>query len=216
MQKLTPEGYRVTMAKVFDTDAVDILAMARGLSMDCKLFSHQLENNHISVQFLVEYRIHKGILVAGEIAVFDMQNLKPQHYAKLFTPTCLKFVKFCFLNYPFMIKKVFVVNCHPILEKGVALCKTVLPKKLADRVITLSKANDIKKYIPLECVPQDFGGTERSFEELQKAWKKFMIDQNDFFQVLNKSKPIGAIPKEFESYENEFGVDGSFRKLNID
>lgn len=73
-------------------------------------------------------------MVTGEIGIFDMIDMKPHHYAKMFTPSFLKVLKLCILNLPFITKNILIINCHPLLEKGFAAIKTVLPKKLADRV----------------------------------------------------------------------------------
>ncbi|GJQ71869.1 hypothetical protein Trydic_g10123 [Trypoxylus dichotomus] len=145
-----------------------------------------------------------------------MEALKPHHYAKLFNPTYLKFVRLALINYPFLVKNLFIANCHPLLEKGIGLVKTVMPKKIVDRMIILSNPKDLEKYMPKECLPEDYGGSERSLVSFRRSWEEFLLDQKDLYEELDRCKPSGSVPDEFKVYEDEYGADGSFRKLNID
>ncbi|GJQ79803.1 hypothetical protein Trydic_g23270 [Trypoxylus dichotomus] len=193
IQKLTPKSYKVTLGKVRCADNLDILPLARFTTM------------------FFEYTVHKGAIVAGEIFILDMERMKPHHYTKLFNATYLKLVKFCILSCPSILKNIFVVNCHPILEKGINLIRSVLPQKLAERIRILGSPNDLHEHVPLECLPSDYGGDEESFDHSQEVWKKFWLSQKDFVEELYRFKPIGPIPEEFLSYDNEFGVDVDFR-----
>ncbi|KAK9746752.1 CRAL/TRIO domain [Popillia japonica] len=153
MRGLTPEGYRVFVVKIFDPDNFDILEMTRTLAL------------------CLDYRIHQDGMVAGEIGIFDMNGMRPHHYAKMFTPTFFKFAKFGtptffkfakfgLLNLPFLVKHVLIINCHPVLEKGFAALRAILPKKIGDRFVALSNPNDLAKYIPPDCLPEELGGTD--------------------------------------------------------
>lgn len=42
------------------------------------------------------------------------------------------------------------------------------------------------------------------------------MKEKDFLEEFGETVPLGPIPDEFQTSENEFGVEGSFRKLNID
>ncbi|GJQ79796.1 hypothetical protein Trydic_g23263 [Trypoxylus dichotomus] len=198
MPKLTPQAVRVTCVKFLNGDNFDALLMGRLLTMQ------------------LEFRIRIDDVVAGEIAVVNFECMKPHHYAKLFTPTYFKLIKFAMVNYPFLIKNIFVINCHPFLEKGINVVKAIIPQKIADRVKILSDPKELNKHIPLECLPEDYGGTEKSLDQFQTLWKRYWLSIKDFCEELDRCRPTGPIPEEFKRYESEFGVDGSFRKLNID
>ncbi|GJQ79802.1 hypothetical protein Trydic_g23269 [Trypoxylus dichotomus] len=198
MQKLTPKGYRVTIAKIYNADNLNILTISRFLTM------------------YLDYRIHKDTIVAGEILILDMEQMKPHHYGKLFNAVYLKLIKFCVFSCPFMLKNIFAINCHPFLEKGISLIRSVLPQKIAERIMALGNPKDVYQHVPPECLPIEYGGYGKSIEYYQDLWKEFWLSQKDFFEELDRCKPVGPIPEEFTSYENEFGVEGSFRKLNLD
>ncbi|GJQ79804.1 hypothetical protein Trydic_g23271 [Trypoxylus dichotomus] len=189
MPKLTPNGCRVTVAKIFGDENFHLLVMIRSMIL------------------YMDFRIHKDITVSGEMWIFDMQGLKPHHYAKLFNPTYLKFIKLVFINYPFLVKNLFIVNCHPFLEKGIGLIKSVMPQKIADRVIILSDPKDSGKHIPAECLPEDYGGSELSLASLRSSWEEFWLDQKQLYEELDRCKPSGSVPEEFEVYQGEYGAD---------
>ncbi|GJQ79799.1 hypothetical protein Trydic_g23266 [Trypoxylus dichotomus] len=198
MPKLTPQGIRITCLKLFNPENFDVLIMARAFTI------------------YLEFRVRIADIVVGEAAILDLECMRPQHYAKMFTPTYLKCVKFSMVNYPFLIKHLLIINCHPVLEKGIGLIKAVLPQKLAERVIILSNPKDMNKYIPPEYLPEDYGGTEKPIDHFQPLWKQYWLNLKDFYEELDRCKPTGPVPEEFKCHESEFGIDGSFRKLNID
>lgn len=80
----------------------------------------------------------------------------------------------------------------------------------------LYNPDDLKKYIPSEFLPEDYGGKLSCLEDLQADWIKCLVDEREFLEKLGETRPTGSIPAEFQSAEDEFGVEGSFRKLNID
>ncbi|KAK9746654.1 CRAL/TRIO domain [Popillia japonica] len=189
LPNLTPEGYRIWLYSVYDADNFDSFAMVR------------------MVTIAANYVIHKQGLVAGESGIFDMAQLKPHHYAKMFTPAFLTGVKYNLLTVPFLIKNIYVVNCHPLLEKGIALVKAILPKKLADRITILTKDQDVTKFLPAECLPKIYGGNLNSVESLQDQWMQCLMKEKDFLEEFGETVPLGPIPDEFQTSENEFGVE---------
>lgn len=77
----------------------------------------------------------------------------------------------------------------------------------------------LKDFIPLNCLPADYGGSQKSLKEINEQWKQLYMQEAQFFEDLDKVKITGVIPKrlvEDYSEQESFGIQGSFRKLNID
>ncbi|GJQ79795.1 hypothetical protein Trydic_g23262 [Trypoxylus dichotomus] len=197
LSKLTPQGYRLTVHKIIDPDQLDLLELFR------------------YVNLLLDYTIHKDGIRIGEILLYDMEHFKPQHYHKLFNIQLLKFLRCTERNFPFKIKSAYVINCHPLLEKGISLCKGVLNQKIAKRII-LTTPQELPKHLALQYLPKDYGGDENSMDEFRDLWRKELQANEEFLIEISKRRPTGSVPEEFKAYETEFGIDGSFRKLNID
>lgn len=80
----------------------------------------------------------------------------------------------------------------------------------------LSNSESLLDYLPKGCLPSDYGGTDLPLSEQKTKWTKLLIENKEFLERIGRAKPSGPIPKSLASTETEFGVDGSFRQLNID
>jgi len=80
-----------------------------------------------------------------------------------------------------------------------------------------SKWENLYKYVPQKYLPKEYGGENGSIEELIEVWKDKLDSYNEFFKESSKygtnEKLRPGKPIDFDSM---FGLDGSFRKLNID
>lgn len=72
-------------------------------------------------------------------------------------------------------------------------------------------------FVPQEVMPKDYGGTADTIDEIHKRQKELLLENVDFFKENEKiktdeSKRIGK-PKNATDL---FGIEGSFKKLDID
>lgn len=71
--------------------------------------------------------------------------------------------------------------------------------------------------IPLKYLPKEYGGENGSFEEINAAWEKKLEDYRDYFK---KNTDYGTEEKlrvgQAIDFDSMFGIEGSFRKLNVD
>lgn len=76
----------------------------------------------------------------------------------------------------------------------------------------------VKKYLPIEALPKEYGGKEDPSEEIAIKHIKLLEEFRDWFQYdevhgrINESLRVSKC----ESAESLFGVDGSFKKLELD
>lgn len=73
------------------------------------------------------------------------------------------------------------------------------------------------KHIPKRLLPEEYGGEAGPIQDIITAWEKRIQSSADLLKSYEKygvdeKKRVGK-PK---TAENLFGVDGSFRKLNVD
>lgn len=73
-------------------------------------------------------------MAAGLVLCIDFKHHKTHHYAKVFNTALWKFLLFSERNFPFKPKHVLILNCHPLIEKGVQISKSFLSEKIANRV----------------------------------------------------------------------------------
>lgn len=77
---------------------------------------------------------------------------------------------------------------------------------------------ELHRDIPLQYLPQDFGGELPSVEELTaEDDSKLWDDNKDFFKAnANYGTDESLRPGKPLDIDGLFGVGGSFRKLNVD
>lgn len=80
-----------------------------------------------------------------------------------------------------------------------------------------SNVEEVQRHIPKEVLPNEYGGTEGTIQELINYWEEKYLEHRDFLMEFenygtDESKRVGK-PKYAQ---NLFGVEGSFRKLEVD
>ena len=81
-----------------------------------------------------------------------------------------------------------------------------------------SKLTDLYKYIPQEYLPEEYGGSNGSIAELIdlavakfKEYRDYYLEEREY-GVDEKLRPFD---KKVD-YDKIFGINGTFRRLNID
>lgn len=79
------------------------------------------------------------------------------------------------------------------------------------------KMETLYEYIPKHCLPVEYGGTDGTIQDILNYWSERLKKTQDFFDEeetfgTNETKRKGN-PMNTETL---FGIDGSFRKLNVD
>lgn len=80
-----------------------------------------------------------------------------------------------------------------------------------------SNFESLYKHIPQECLPVEYGGSNGTLEDGIKDWENKLLSYKEYFEEevkygtnekLRRGRPVNS--------ESLFGIDGSFRRLNID
>lgn len=80
-----------------------------------------------------------------------------------------------------------------------------------------NKLDSLTKEIPLKYLPKEYGGENSSVDEMMQEWEKKMDQYAEYFKknaeygTDEKLRPGKAI-----DFNSMFGIEGSFRKLNVD
>ncbi|CAG9760069.1 unnamed protein product [Ceutorhynchus assimilis] len=112
---------------------------------------------------------------------------------------------------------IYLINMHSLTGNILNnICKPLLPKKISERMIALSNADDLQNLISKFILPKDIGGGEYSLAELQVMMtKKFEELKPRFdkiqFMTVDESKRLEKLIND-----DILGFYGSFRQLNLD
>ncbi|XP_072394631.1 retinol-binding protein pinta-like [Diabrotica undecimpunctata] len=195
---LTPSLHRLTIVQYKDSENGDVRKMS----------AHGLKN-------LYEIRIHEDLSM-GEIYIVDCTHIKFSVVAKI-TPLFLKQVAF-------VLERVHSLRTHSIhfiyapsyYHHTINLFKSVLKKKLSDRVYSHKSLDELLEYLPLDVLPSDFGGKQKSCDELAELWKNKMFEYKDRFDKLETMQVNEALRPEKLQNDELLGYYGNFKKIDTD
>ncbi|KAF5285077.1 hypothetical protein FQA39_LY16766 [Lamprigera yunnana] len=202
LSKQTHEGYKIVMCKVMDSDA-----------------SKYSFNNQVRIfDMSVMLSLHQEGTAEGLIILMDMDGINFAHMTKLSPMGFKKFFYYLQEAMPVRLKGLHFINVVPFMDKLLALMKPFMKKELLDMLyLHTDSIEGLFKFVPKECLPNNYGGQEDSLQQLHENFKKKLSDNADFFkrdeqQMGDESKRPGK-PKNAGDI---FGVEGSFKKLDID
>ncbi|CAH1399776.1 unnamed protein product [Nezara viridula] len=196
----TPEGYLVYFVTLNDCFS--------------KAFDHPHEGARMLM--LLEVAMKKFADLNGCYAFFDCTGFPPSALT-MFSPTVVASSLGCFQDgYPIKFKGCCVFNAPPLVEFMVnKLVKPVMKDKLFDRIKVVNDgASSLKDYIPLEMLPSDYGGNDKSSAELNDYWLDQMEENKEW--LMQSSKQVSDEKKRPPDSQNTYGIDGTFRKLAVD
>ncbi|XP_063924738.1 retinaldehyde-binding protein 1-like [Zophobas morio] len=176
-------------------------------------------DNYVMARYVVacqEIRMREDVMY-GDIFVIDCKHLPLSFFLKL-TPTFL--YKFFFMIYQqiysIRLKGMYMINFPSFGETLVKILKTIMKRKIFERIHFLSEESLINEKFPEDFLPVDFGGKGISLEKLQEMADPEYEQHLSFFDYLEKFKVDENLrPAKLENDEM-LGFYGNFKKLNID
>ncbi|XP_064552531.1 clavesin-2 [Drosophila montana] len=198
----TPEGYRVIVGKLEDTNASNF-SYADIMKLYCMVF---------------DYWMYEDGIQPGHVIVIDLKGCSLGHVARIGLLQMKKFLFYVQEAAAIRLIGFHFINIVPFMDKILALMSPFMKKELTSILYLHSDINEFYKYVPRELLPQDYGGP---LEEAKVArdiyYKKLMDDRKQMLefetrhQVNEKLRP--GKPKNASSL---FGIEGNFKKLDID
>lgn len=142
------------------------------------------------------------------------------------------------------LKEVHFLNAPPFMDKLMMVLKPFMKNSLL-RILQIHEINSqvIYKYVPKEAFPRDCGGSYKDFKTLRGTyWNKHIIlktsirvfdnfltsvldetirrleSNREFFKQENLRRVNESLRRngETKTIEDIFGIQGSFKKLDID
>ncbi|KAH8336972.1 hypothetical protein KR059_009709, partial [Drosophila kikkawai] len=157
--------------------------------------------------------------ISGYVEIIDMAKLSLSFLAQLDFTLIKRMGVFAEKAQPTRLKGVHLINCP---KEGVALlnlAKSLMPSKLQQRVSfhVYKNLEQLSQVIPIEYLPEEYGGSNGRIADIQAEAEKQLLSYKEYFaedsqygvdERLRPGKRVNA--------DSIFGVEGSFRKLDID
>ncbi|GLH12026.1 Alpha-tocopherol transfer protein-like protein [Gryllus bimaculatus] len=168
---------------------------------------------------MMDLLVREWPICPGYTFVLDAANLQLGHIAKASVPLLKKMLTYVQEAAPIRMKIVHVININPVVEKVMLLIKPFLGEELQKMLKFHSGSMEsFYEALPRDMLPHEFGGTSGSAVEYhRKLFKQLkekreeLIEEEKLQQVNENLRPGRA-----KDAGEVFGMEGSFKKLDID
>ncbi|PNF24411.1 Retinol-binding protein pinta [Cryptotermes secundus] len=156
--------------------------------------------------------------ICGTVNVMDHSNLTMAHMSQ-FSPFLVKKMTTLFQDgYPIRPKGMNHINMNAAFTTVFNLFKSFMKEKMRKRLYVHPDMESLYKTVPKRLLPLEYGGEAGPLDELIEEWKKKVEARRSWFIEGEKyrsdeKKRPGGRPK---TQEDLFGLEGSFRQLNVD
>jgi len=157
--------------------------------------------------------------ICGFVMVDDSENCTMQHSLMYMSPAFLKKAMTNMEGHPFRPKALHLLNVPPVMETLVNAWNGMQKEKMKKRTYVHRKG-DLSKFqqeVGLDILPVEYGGTNGTIQELTDYWKAEVESSSAWLKEQTAFKTDEAKrPGKPKLHADIFGIEGSFRKLDID
>lgn len=202
LEQKTKKGYIVTFGKLLDPDPskFDYLECMKYLFMTCEV-----------------QNVIRGTS-EGLVIIMDASGLSFGHIARLNLMNLKKILYYVQEAIPVRLKAIHIFNTVPIIDTLLNMIKPFAKAELLKLVHFHSSLETVQEFLPIEALPNEYGGKAGSIEEIVTKHIKLLEEFREWFQYdelvgrVNESLRV----EKCQNTESLFGVDGSFKRLEID
>ncbi|XP_069978325.1 alpha-tocopherol transfer protein-like isoform X3 [Penaeus vannamei] len=154
-----------------------------------------------------------GVVMAG-----DCTGLTLAH-AMAYTPAMAKKSMVLWQDgYPMRPKGLNYIHTPAAFDTVFSIFKSFMKEKMKKRIhIHGSDLESLHKEIPKEILPVEYGGTNGTIEEIKNYWIQRVDARRDWLLEDEKyGVDESKRPGKAKTSADLFGIEGSFRKLNVD
>ncbi|XP_075166390.1 alpha-tocopherol transfer protein-like [Haematobia irritans] len=157
-------------------------------------------------------------IVNGFVHVMDLKGWTKEHFFQVTPSLMKKMAVYSEDAMPLRLKSSHCINAPSIFESVFNMLKPMMSEKQVNRMVIYgSNSEKLYSTVPQKYLPKEYGGENGSIPDIIAHWEKKFLEYRDYFvddakygtdEHLRPGKPI--------DFENLFGMEGSFRKLNVD
>ncbi|XP_022912225.1 retinol-binding protein pinta-like [Onthophagus taurus] len=159
------------------------------------------------------------IIIGGMVALQDMAGVGSSSMVHMDLSLTKKAMMFFDGAYPQRPKAMHFINLPSFFDTMYNMMKPFFKEKMMKRFVIhkVTNMDEIYKHIPKSILPTEYGGDAGPIQDLIDHWKAKVESYAEWFKEdakykSDESKRIGKPKTESDL----FGIEGSFRKLNVD
>ncbi|XP_043468151.1 alpha-tocopherol transfer protein-like [Leptopilina heterotoma] len=156
--------------------------------------------------------------VKGHVILIDMHGSQMGHVSRMNPSVAKKSLLYLQDALPVRLKEIHVMNVSPIFDLMMMICRPFMKKELLDMLHLHTTKESLEEYIPLEILPNEAGGKAGPLSKFYDDRMKLLTEFRDWFIEDEKSGRVNENlrPGKSKNAGEVFGVEGSFKKLDID
>uniref|UniRef100_A0A336LSG1 CSON003001 protein n=1 Tax=Culicoides sonorensis TaxID=179676 RepID=A0A336LSG1_CULSO len=120
---------------------------------------------------------------------------------------------------PIRIAGFHFINVIPFMDRLMALIRPFAKNELAQKIHVHETIKGMHQFAPPEIFPKDYeGGQEESIDVLAEKYYQRLVDRREHFLEEEKTRRVNEKlrPTKSRIVNDLFGMEGTFKKLNID
>ncbi|KAH8383350.1 hypothetical protein KR009_008065 [Drosophila setifemur] len=202
LPEVTPKGYRVIIGKLDDLNASNY-NFADVMKLYCMIF---------------DFWMYEDGIQPGHIIVIDLKGVSLGHVARIGLLQMKKFLYYLQEAAAIRLIGFHFINIVPFMDKILAIMTPFMKKELTSVLHMHSDLNEFYKFVPKQMLPKDYGGEEEVLIVSKEIYYKKLLDNRKEMlefetrhQVNEKLRPGKA-----KTVSDIFGIEGNFKKLDID
>ncbi|XP_054725646.1 alpha-tocopherol transfer protein-like [Anastrepha obliqua] len=198
----TPEGYRVIFAKLADTNPSSY-NFVDCMKLYCMIFDMWMYEDGIR---------------PGHVIVMDLKGVSLGHVTRVGIFQMKKFLFYLQEAAALRLIGFHFINIVPFMDKILALMTPFMKKELMNILYVHNNLEDFFKYVPQSILPKDYGGQNQEFGEISETFYKKLKDNRMEMMEFEKRHQVDEKlrPGKPKSASDLFGIQGNFKKLDID
>ncbi|XP_052897530.1 alpha-tocopherol transfer protein-like [Anopheles moucheti] len=162
----TKEGYKMVYTRLLITDVTEFNhAQILKLMTMCLDLWVKLEGN-----------------ANGHIMLSDMQGMHLGHMTKLNMGAARKHMSYVQEALPIRLKQIHFINVVPFMNRLMFLMRPFMRKDVQEMINMHVGMDTLHSAVPVESLPNEYGGTAGTFQELHDCFKDKLYAHNNWFR----------------------------------
>jgi len=164
-------------------------------------------------------KLDPTLFITGVVIVIDMETATIQHLNQRSFPMVKKFMRYFTDALPIRLQALHIIGMPSSLNTAYNFVSGFTSDKIKKRFrIHKSDLKSLYKEVPRSILPAEYGGDDGSISKFTEFWKEKVEEHQEYLARIesvtrsDESKRPGK-PKRSQEL---FGMEGSFRKLDID
>ncbi|GAB1861595.1 Alpha-tocopherol transfer protein-like [Camponotus japonicus] len=202
LEGTTKDGYKIIYGRLLDSDP-----------------SHFVYNDAMKLlNMAIDQWLYTEGTCSGHVILFDMKNVSFGHVGRLSPMGLKKFLYYLQDGLPVRLKGFHFMNASPVIDVILNMMRPFMKKQLMDMFHMHTTSDTLEKFISLEVLPNEAGGQAGPIQELNEKQIKKLEDHTAWFQEDEANHRVNEAlrPGKAKTATDLFGVEGSFKKLEID